>query len=419
LLYKGEPAGGLDDLVIKVGDFGLSILKSDEQKREVIGTYYYLAPEVALKRAKHSPASDVYSFGLLLWEFVMRVDIYSSYTTHDLARNVFDRGVREPLPERSWLLAQAGYCPSHAPGSTAQWPDALSALIDAMWSGDVSRRPSMEQVGMRLRDIIVEMTLPDPVSRAFWIGDDVVTAGLDRYTVSGSAQCLQLLHRLLDYLKVPAERQRRSVGLLFALMSERDAHGQHVRLSLIRFGKTIAALGPLPAPGELGAVDAFFARIESLLAKPYFHGICATDIARRSLTNEPAHGRFLVRLSNRRTGCFALSRLAQRGDAAANRLQVRHTTIHHDSQAANYWLEASHRQPASDTADALDELIDACLQSHQLLEPAANAYPFSHLFKPATASSDSARIDYDYDGAYDEAISPRPLQASSSTANQS
>ncbi|KAI4294951.1 hypothetical protein MLD38_036936 [Melastoma candidum] len=61
------------DLNPKISDFGLARIFSGSDKavrtNRIVGTYGYVYPEYAIDR-KFSPNSDVFSFGVLLWEIV-------------------------------------------------------------------------------------------------------------------------------------------------------------------------------------------------------------------------------------------------------------------------------------------------------------------------------------------------------------
>ena len=59
-----------DDLCVKIGDFGLSKEKKlFNPFSGPIGTTHWMAPEV-LRGEVYTDASDVYSFGALLWEML-------------------------------------------------------------------------------------------------------------------------------------------------------------------------------------------------------------------------------------------------------------------------------------------------------------------------------------------------------------
>ncbi|KAK1864057.1 hypothetical protein I4F81_006607 [Pyropia yezoensis] len=56
----------------------------------------YLAPEVLAAVAPHTPASDVYAYGVLMWELVARTPPYLGEDPHVVAGRVVDEGYRPP-----------------------------------------------------------------------------------------------------------------------------------------------------------------------------------------------------------------------------------------------------------------------------------------------------------------------------------
>jgi calcium-dependent protein kinase len=61
-----------EDAPLKATDFGLSVFfKEGEVFREIVGSAYYIAPEV-LKR-KYGPEADIWSVGVMLYIFLAGV----------------------------------------------------------------------------------------------------------------------------------------------------------------------------------------------------------------------------------------------------------------------------------------------------------------------------------------------------------
>jgi calcium-dependent protein kinase len=58
-----------DSFKIKVCDFGLSTVVENEGLKDMVGTPYYLAPEI-LRKEKYNEKCDIWSLGILLYELL-------------------------------------------------------------------------------------------------------------------------------------------------------------------------------------------------------------------------------------------------------------------------------------------------------------------------------------------------------------
>lgn len=61
---------GEDWNVVKLCDFGLSGQKTKHKKRKRVGTIQWMAPEVIRQEDKIDEKSDIYSFGVIMWELL-------------------------------------------------------------------------------------------------------------------------------------------------------------------------------------------------------------------------------------------------------------------------------------------------------------------------------------------------------------
>lgn len=99
-----EPQGELDE----------SDPSTDFYKKTVhvgcLGTYHYMAPEV-FRAEGYSKASDVYSFGMVLWEMIMRRVPFKDYTAFQVMAEVgYARKLPQPPDVCPFSLQELLYC---------------------------------------------------------------------------------------------------------------------------------------------------------------------------------------------------------------------------------------------------------------------------------------------------------------------
>ncbi len=119
----------------KLGDFGLAKVKHETGSQSSVakgGTVLWLAPELFDDEPKITTASDIYSFGMVLWELVTRALPYAKWRS-DVAGIRIAQGKKEEIP---------GDCP---PG--------LKAIIESCWETLPAKRPTAVQVVERLKPL--------------------------------------------------------------------------------------------------------------------------------------------------------------------------------------------------------------------------------------------------------------------------
>jgi len=122
----------------KVADFGLS------QKRRVgaTGTPLWMAPELLRGESENTSMSDVYSFGIILYEVYSRSNPYEGEDHLEVLRLVADKKVnkRPPVPKAC--------------------PNAIASLMADCLVESAEARPSFEELDLRLKRLDVENVEP-------------------------------------------------------------------------------------------------------------------------------------------------------------------------------------------------------------------------------------------------------------------
>ena len=102
-----------------------------------------MAPEIIRGESGNTSATDVFSFGIILYEVYSRRDPYDDEKDgKEVLRLVADKKIQKRPP---------------VPGSM---PDKVKALMGDCLEDDATKRPSFEEVDMRLKRIDAETASP-------------------------------------------------------------------------------------------------------------------------------------------------------------------------------------------------------------------------------------------------------------------
>lgn len=116
--------------VAKVSDFGMS-LKIDDNKSEVTnrdptGPAKWMAPE-SIRFGQYSEKSDVWSFGVTIWELWTGEEPYADLSPYDVAVAVVDKStLADQLPD--------------------DMPEQLKTLLRSCWEYEPKDRPTFQQI---------------------------------------------------------------------------------------------------------------------------------------------------------------------------------------------------------------------------------------------------------------------------------
>lgn len=109
----------------KVADFGVARrLHRSQTQTSAVGTANWTAPEV-LKKNLYTSKADVYSFGLVLWEIIVRRVPFEDVLPFQLILRVTE-GMRPTIPQ--------------------DCPGMYQSLMTMCWQDDYKRRPSFSKI---------------------------------------------------------------------------------------------------------------------------------------------------------------------------------------------------------------------------------------------------------------------------------
>ncbi|CAL1397429.1 unnamed protein product [Linum trigynum] len=122
------------NLTVKVGDFGLSRLKHETflTTKSGKGTPQWMAPEV-LRNERSNEKSDIYSFGVILWELATKKVPWDNLNSMQIVGAVGFMNQRLDIPK----------------DLDPRW----ASIIDSCWLSDPASRPTFQELLKKLRDL--------------------------------------------------------------------------------------------------------------------------------------------------------------------------------------------------------------------------------------------------------------------------
>lgn len=108
----------------------------------VAGTPYWMSPELLRGESGNTTASDIYSFGIILYEVYSRKDPYEGESFKKVLTQICDPTInkRPPVPSAC--------------------PETIGVIMRECLDGDPAARPSSEELDLRLRRERVENIEP-------------------------------------------------------------------------------------------------------------------------------------------------------------------------------------------------------------------------------------------------------------------
>lgn len=258
---------------VKLADFGLSSLKNNVQSGQMVGTPWFMAPEILLQK-QYDEKADVYSFGIVLWQmYTNELQPYGDRikTLNQLIETVAHKGERPQIPD--------------------DCPKELVDTIKHCWAGNPNTRPSFQElINTSAIDNIV-------LSRVF--GSDQ-SLGRECWC----RLCLEKVKQSVpweDFLK--AFQQTVNVPTITDIQKEclkRLLRNDADEVTCEKFSQILDWIGPLTVGTGL------LTTAESLLSRADFFGPISGRQAEQNLKNQPP-GTYLLRFSVTQSGDYAIT----------------------------------------------------------------------------------------------------------------
>jgi len=308
--------------ITKVADFGLALVKdqskqSREEMKKIRGSPAFMSPEALLGK-ELTPRTDVYSFGMILWELLTGQSPYESLEVEnfeELIEEICVKNTREKIPSD---------CPS-----------TLKKLISSCWKPNPEERPDFLHIISSLDDCLVEVAIKDEEAKQFW--------RKSFSDIGGESLKLEVkwdvfLKALSKYLKVSS-----SVKIWNAVQQLLNLHDEQDLVQIQNFGNLLKWFGPLGTPGS---EDTFLLRVQDICSNRWFFGDISQKLAEEQLSLH-APGCFLIRFSSQ-PGNYTLSKLISRD----GKKLVVHIRILHENDNYHFNLDGKEHQFSN-----LDDLV--------------------------------------------------------------
>jgi len=181
---------------LKVADFGLTVLRADpkdgkaKQQGELAGSLMWMAPELLAEYDKVDyMMSDIYSFGIVMWEVLTRSHPYAGLTQAQIAVGVIRDGLRPTMKDND-----DGDSESSLEREERERKTAYKNLVRECWHTDSHMRPVFGDV-MRILGEMIEGRTHSSVSGTS-TSSDTVSSSTSQHKAASSVTMNSMLEEI-------------------------------------------------------------------------------------------------------------------------------------------------------------------------------------------------------------------------------
>ena len=295
---------------IKLGDFGLTLLREDDSPIacKELGTPRYAAPEV-LTRQKFDEKSDIYSFGLMMFEVMFETRVFQEFRELKILKDAVCKKETRPIIPNE--IIQKTEARQRAQGPEKPPPE-FTDLMQQCWSPDPTSRPSIAQVIEQLNMIILRRICTNGELLLWWRDNFMRETFVDEVPFGTFCEAISMSTGL---------NQTVFTDLHDIFCVKFDTHENTDNIVQLRHIDLMSSwFGPFFTPH--GAV--IVAEITTLSQQPWFHwDVVSSIVAERRLLHRKFKT-FLVRMSfrNPQKEPFTLSVLSEKNSADHHRIYL-------------------------------------------------------------------------------------------------
>lgn len=238
-------------------------------------------------RYAYGPQTDVYSFGLILWELVTNQPLFEGIKGKDEITTFVCSGQR----------------PALVPG----WPRSLQTMLSLCWEKNPSRRPAFQTIQRDFQQVLVDLMCPDPtarkIARSLWLGQETRQVPyVDFERVFTQKAHIDLATASLCY--------RRCLCAMLCDPFENVVNFE-------RFCTLVHYFGPV------SPADRFLNAIVTLFEQPWFFGSVRVSVAKQMLLeqwHQTKQAYYMFRFSDGSPGSFSLFTIDGNGQTSHRRI---------------------------------------------------------------------------------------------------